>query len=86
MVSEHRDEHHPLQQIPVAYWLLFAVFVAGLYIFVLMHIDASRARVLEFRFTSETQMMNVASGDGQFKKASPFGKPIRPKKPARTTS
>jgi hypothetical protein len=78
MVGEQRQEQEsPLQQIPILYWLLLAAFIAGLYIFVLMRVDASRSRSLQFRFTSETQMMNLASKDAKFKKPSPFGKPVR---------
>ena len=77
MANEQREQEHPLEQIPIAYWLLLAVFLAGLYIVVLMNIDASRAKVLHFRFTSDAQMMNLASRDGLFKKPSPFGKPVR---------
>ena len=76
-VERQEQQENPLQQIPILYWLLLAAFIAGLYITVLMRVDASRSRALQFRFTSETQMMNLASKDAKFKKPSPFGKPVR---------
>jgi hypothetical protein len=78
MVSEERQQQEKessFPQIPILYWLLFAVFIAGLYIFVLINLDASRSRVQEFRFTSDSHVMNLASTENSFKKPSPFGKP-----------
>ena len=77
-----QEQESQISRIPIGYWLLLALFVAGLYIFVLMRIDASRAEALHFRYTSEIEA-NLATHEASYTKPSPFGKPVRPVRASR---
>jgi hypothetical protein len=72
--SEKAARFEP-RDMPLLYWLLFSFAFAFIYVVFLLQMDASQARSLNFRQTSETHtFLRAADND---KKPSPFGAPAR---------